>query len=260
MLIDAHAHLDLYDDSLESALDEIRRHEILTISNSMDPASYARNLDIGRRCDLVLPIFGVHPWSAPRYADRLEDLNDAIAASPMLGEIGLDFHFVADASQYPAQRTVFEFFLRAARAQDKIVNVHTTGAERQILDLLNRHGIGRAIIHWYSGPLDVFRELVALGAYFTVGAEVFRSPHIRAIARELPGRQLLVETDNPGGPKWLGMSGTPALIMRVVQSLAELRETTAEAMAQTVRDNFLELARGDPRLAYVLSRVSMKQE
>jgi TatD DNase family protein len=256
MLIDAHAHLDLYEGTLEPALEEIRRYKILTISNSVDPASYARNLEIGRMCELVLPIFGIHPWSAPRYADHLEDLNDAITSSPMLGEIGLDFHFVADTSQYPAQRTVFEFFLRAAREQDKIVNLHTTGAEREILNLLDRHNIGRTIIHWYSGPLDVFRELVARRAYFSVGAEVFSSPHIRALARELPARQLLVETDNPGGPKWLGLPGTPALIMRVLRSLAELRETTAEAMAETVRANIMALSRGDARLADVLARLS----
>ncbi len=65
MLIDAHAHLDHYGDELESVLMEITQHEIFTISNSMDPSSYRRNLEIAEKCRLVLPTFGIHPRRAP---------------------------------------------------------------------------------------------------------------------------------------------------------------------------------------------------
>jgi TatD DNase family protein len=255
VLIDAHAHLDRYEDTLEPALQEITRHSIFTISNSMDLPSYRRNLEIGEKCELVLPTFGVHPWNAPDYADRLEDLSEAIEQSPMLGEIGLDYHFVDDASQYPAQRKVFEFFLAAAKEQEKIVNLHTKGAESDVLHLLNRYDIRRAIVHWYSGPLDVFHELVARGIYFTIGVEVLYSEHIQTIARELPSEQLLTETDNPGGPRsFIGTLGMPLLIRDVVQALAELRKTTAEAIIQTVQTNFGRLIRDDPWLSDTYAR------
>ena len=256
MLIDAHAHLDRYEDVLESALEEIAQHSIFTISNSMDLPSYGRNLEIGEKCELVLPTFGVHPWNAPEYADRLEDLGRAIEQSPMLGEIGLDYYFVGDASQYPAQRKVLEFFLAAAKEQEKIVNLHTKGAESDILHLLNRYEIQRAIIHWYSGPLDVFHELVARGVYFTIGVEVLDSEHIQTIAREVPSEQLLTETDNPGGPKsFIGTLGMPLLIGDVVQALAGLRKTTVEVIIRTVETNFRRLVRDDPWLSDVCGRV-----
>ena len=255
MLIDAHAHLDRYEDVLESALEEIAQHSIFTISNSMDIPSYRRNLEIGEKCELVLPTFGVHPWNAPEYADRLEDLCRAIEQSPMLGEIGLDYYFVDDASQYPAQRKVLEFFLAAAQEQEKIVNLHTKGAESDVLQLLNRHEIQRAIVHWYSGPLKVFHELVARGAYFTIGVEVLYSEHIQALAQELPSEQLLTETDNPGEPKsFIGTLGMPLLIRDVVQALAKLRKTTAEAIIQTVQTNFVRLVRDDPWLSDISAR------
>jgi TatD DNase family protein len=250
MLIDAHSHLDLYEDTLESALGDIRQHNIFTVSNSLGLESYQRNLEIAQVCESVLPTFGVHPWFAPEYVDRLDDLTMAIEQSPMLGEIGLDYHFVEDASQYPAQRTVFEFFLGAAKEQGKMVNLHTKGAEQQVLDLLNRYGIQRAIVHWYSGPLDVLRQWVARGAYFTVGVELLYSEHIQTIARELPSRQILTETDNPGGPKGLlGKPGMPLLIRDVVEALAELKKTTAEAIMQTVEGNFARCIQGDPWLS-----------
>jgi len=256
MLIDAHAHLDRYDDLL-SVLAEIAQHRIFTLSNSMDRPSYGRNLEIAAQCALVWPSFGVHPWNAPEYADRLDDLGAAMAQSPLLGEIGLDHHFVEDAAQYPAQRQVCEFFLAAAREQDKIVNLHTKGAEEEILHLLRQYDLPRVIVHWYSGPLDVFRQLVARGVYFTIGVEVLYSAHIQTIARELPREQLLTETDNPGGPRGLiGKPGRPLLIKDVVRGLAEVRQTSAEDIEQTVQANFLRLIGDDPRLAAMRGRLA----
>jgi TatD DNase family protein len=256
MLVDAHSHLDRYEDDLESALAQIRQHRILTISNSMDLASYERNVEIAELSDLVLPTFGVHPWNAPEYADRLASLGDAIERSPMLGEIGLDHHFIEDESRYPAQRNVLSFFLAAAREQGKVVNLHTKGAEREVLDMLVQHGIRRAIVHWYSGPLDVFRELIAFGAHFTIGVEVMYSEHIQIVARELPEDRLLTETDNPGGPRSLtGSPGMPLLVGDVVRALAELRQTTYEDIAQTVRGNIVRLVQGDPWLSEIGARV-----
>jgi len=257
VIIDAHAHLDRYGDPLDSALKDMEQHGIFVVSNSMDLPSYGRNLEIGQRCELVLPIFGVHPWNAPAYAGRLEDLSEAVERSPMLGEIGLDYFFVEDALEYPIQREVFEFFLAAAGEQDKIVNVHTKGAEEDVLRLLERYDtFQRTIVHWYSGPLDIFREMAARGVTFTVGVEALYSEHIQAIARELPSRQLLTETDNPGGPKgFIGELGMPALIKDVIQALAELRGTTADAIVQTAEDNFLRLIQDDPRLEAIRATI-----
>jgi TatD DNase family protein len=82
-----------------------------------------------------------------------------------------------------------------------------------------------------------------------VGVEVLYSEHIQTIAQEVPSQQLLTETDNPGGPKgFIGALGMPLLIRDVIKALAELRGTTAEAIIQTVQDNFLALIRGDPWL------------
>jgi TatD DNase family protein len=254
MYLDAHSHVDRYDlvgeQALASALDEIRQHRILTISNSMDLPSYQRNLEIAERCRWVVPIFGVHPWQAPDYADRLDGLAEAIEQTPMIGEIGLDHHFVEDPSAYPAQRKVLEFFLDAAREQDKIVTLHTKGAEGQVLALLDQVDLPRVIVHWYSGPLDIFRELVARGVYMTVGIEVLYSEHIRTIAQEIPLGQLLTETDNPGGPSgFLSGPGRPVLIQEVVRGVAAARGITGEAILQAVEANWRALIGEDPRLS-----------
>lgn len=254
MLIDAHVHLDRYGERLDDALREIERERIFTVATAMDVPSYVDLLEIGRRSAWVLPTFGVHPRRAADYAHRLTELDRYIEQSPAIGEIGLDFHWVRDASTYPAQRRVLAYFLAAAGEQDKSVNLHTKAGEAEVLELLVKYDVKRAIVHWYSGPLDVMDAMIDYGCYFTVGVEVRFSDHIRHIARTVPDHLLLTETDNPGALPWLtknGEVGMPAAIRDVVEALAELRGTTRAAIEALVVANFRRLIDADPWLTDV---------
>jgi TatD DNase family protein len=246
MLIDAHVHIDKYGADLNQALQEIRAHDVFTIAVAVDVPSYKRSLEIGDECAFVLPTFGIHPRRAPEYVNRLSELNPFIEQSPAIGEVGLDFHWVKESSQYPAQLKVLEYFLAAAREQNKLVNLHTKGAEQKILNLLERYDIQRAIVHWYSGPQDILRALVQFGAYFTVGVEISYSETIQAIAREIPDHLLLAETDNPGGLKWLrGIVGMPTELQNVIRMLACVRGSSRETVRQIILANFLRMVEKD---------------
>jgi TatD DNase family protein len=246
MFIDAHSHLDRYSEDLEQSLYEINKHKIFTISNSMDLQSYERNLEIAVKSGFILPTFGVHPWNASEYINRLKDIDDAIAQSPMLGEIGLDYFFIKDTSQYPAQRKVFEFLLASANKLNKIVNLHTKGAEKEVLAILRNHNIQRAIIHWYSGPQDILKAMVNQGFYFTIGVEVLYSQYIRDIVAYLPAELLLTETDNPGGKRsFTETVGYPLLIRDITQKVADIKKLTIKATADMVRNNLTRLFLND---------------
>ncbi|GAB4197096.1 MAG: hypothetical protein OHK0022_15170 [Roseiflexaceae bacterium] len=250
MLVDAHAHLDQYDAvHAGRALGDLARHRVLTLSVAMDPASYARACALAERSPWVIPSFGIHPWRASDYAGQLDALQPLIDASPLLGEIGLDYHWVEDRTAFPAQRAVFEHFLAQARAQNKIVNLHTKGAEAEVLDALVRHRIERAIVHWYSGPLELAEALAARGALFTIGVELHSSPLIQELARRLPPELLLTETDNPGGLEWLtGEVGMPGHLPEVLGALARLRRIPLEELRAQIAANFHRLIAGDAAL------------
>ncbi len=141
MLIDAHVHLDKYGDRLDDALKEIANEKIFTVATAMDVPSYLELQEIGKRSNLVLPTFGIHPRRAAEYADRLPEISRYIESSPAIGEIGLDFHWVKDTSTYPAQRKVLEYFIAAAAEQNKFVNLHTKAGEKEILDLLEKYDV-----------------------------------------------------------------------------------------------------------------------
>ena len=249
MRIDAHLHLDIYGEDAAAAVAEIQEHRIFSISVALDPDAYAATKEFAGDCPFVLPAFGIHPWMAPDHVDRLDQLGALVAETPMIGEIGLDHHWVKDPEAYPAQMRVLEFFLAAARDQEKVVNLHTKGAEHEIAEALRRFETRRAIVHWYSGPMDAFRELADLGVYFTVGVEVLRSEAIREVARAIPPERLLTETDNPGASRWHATApGRPRLLLDVLSELARVVGRSTAAVEAEVHENFLALADGDDRL------------
>lgn len=256
MLIDAHCHLDRCEENLGHALQQIKQHRIFTISNSMDIISYKQNMKIATTSDFILPVFGIHPWNASEYVRCLKDLDQVVSESPIIGEIGLDYYFVNETSLYDDQREVFEYLLRAASSQKKIVMVHTKGAENETFELLRQYSVERAIIHWYSGPWHILEAMVGHGFYFTIGVEVLFSQHIQDIARYLPSELMLTETDNPGGYKSItGTVGTPLLIKDVIEKLAEIRETSEQTIVATVQNNLIRIGGNDSWLARLPSSI-----
>jgi len=250
--LDAHAHLDMYQDGGAKALGDIEANGILTISTAMNPGSYRATRALAETSPLVIPAFGVHPWEAPGYAHRLDELDADLKSAPVIGEVGLDFRYITDNTLYPAQERVFEYFLSHAGKTGKILNLHTPGAETGVAERLRARGITRAIIHWYSGPMDAFRALVEIGCYFTVGVDVLFSQQIQDIARRIPLHLLLTETDNPGAVMWSQNTddeGMPSLIIDVTRTLAEIHRMPAGDLALRVMENFHTLTRGDPYLA-----------
>src|SRR5262249_20057384 len=129
------------------------------------------------------------------------------------------------------------------------VNLHTKGAEYDVARMLDRFGVRRAIVHWYSGPRDAFETLVARDCYFTFGVETLHSASIQALAQTAPLVRILTETDGPEGLRWLtGEVGMPRHIHDVLQAIAHLRELSVTDVTSMVAANWQRLIAGDGRL------------
>lgn len=241
MLVDAHAHMDWYTDDLNDALAGIEKHRILTMAVAMDVPSYLKTMDIARSSSLIIPTFGIHPWEAPRYTDNLHELDGYLEDTPVIGEAGLDFHYVSDKGLYPGQMKVFEYQCAWAQRLAKPMNLHTKGAEREVLEMLQRFRINKSIIHWYSGPVGLIESYLAAGCYFTVGVDILnpRTPH--RIAEILPPDRILLETDNPDGYRWLAHEiGMPDLLLTIMDKVSEARGMTADELENRLWWNWRE--------------------
>jgi TatD DNase family protein len=255
MLIDAHSHLHHYPATrLPDVLHQMEQHAIQTLAVSVDLPTYLQSRALAAQSPLILPALGIHPWQATAQIHTLEAFTPYLAEAAVIGEIVLDFHWERDPATYPAQRHVLEFFLAAARDLRKPVNLHTKGAEGEILGYLRHYGIQGALIHWYSGDMATFEELVADGHYFSIGVELLFSEAIRAFASALPLSHLLTETDNPTSIPWLceehpsqqslwaahleDKFGMPSAILPVYEALATLKGISLPQLEGIIADNY----------------------
>lgn len=243
MLIDAHTHLDQYNiNELQKAIKEINEEQIITIANSMNPLSYIKNKDISKKSHFIIPTFGIHPWEAYKYEKKLDSIEKFIYETPMIGEIGLDFYWVKGQKNYESQIKVLKFFLKRGKMQNKIVNLHTKGAEREIVDLLYEYKIEKAIIHWYSGEEYALKKMIDRGCYFTIGVEILSSNKIQNIAKMIPLNKILTETDGPEGEEWInGKRCMPTKINEILNYLGKIKGISKKYMESIILQNFNKL-------------------
>jgi TatD DNase family protein len=242
MYIDAHTHLELFKNNIDEAINEINSFKILTIANSMDIDSYLKNKAYSQRSQYIKATFGIHPWKAAEYKGKLEDLIPFIEESEFIGEIGLDFFWVEDSDTYEAQRRVFNFILEESIKRNKVITIHTKGAEEEIYNMLNLYNYNKVIIHWYSGDIKILDKFIELGCYFTISVDLDYSKLSEEILARIPIDRLLVETDGPTALEWVnGDYGYPRVIIDVIKKVSERKAISTDELLEILEENFFRL-------------------
>lgn len=238
MYVDAHNHLELYGDKFNEALKDIRENHIITLACSMDEESYLFARSLSKDNQIIIPCFGVHPWRAHNNYKDLDRFEKYIKETPIIGEIGLDFHWVLERERYPNQLKVLKYFLEKAREYNKVTNLHTKGAEREILDLIKQYNLRTPIIHWYSGPVDLISKFIEYGCYFTISVDIGYSKLTEEIVKTIPIDRILTETDGPTALEWVnGEYGYPSYIKNIVNKISTIKNLPEKEVKKAIEDN-----------------------
>jgi len=203
----------------------------------------------------VVPSFGLHPWHvAERTPGWVEALRGQLAAHPGagIGEIGLDRW--VKGHDLELQTEVFLAQMAIAAAENRPATIHCLKAWGALRDLMERQPVPARgfLLHAYGGPMEMVKGFVKRGAYFSFNAYFLheRKSELREVFRELPLDRLLVETDAPDmlPPDDLNRhplsdeAGTPinhpGNIALAYESLARIRGTEVEKLAERVAENF----------------------
>jgi TatD DNase family protein len=258
-MIDSHCHLadavfaadleDVVARAKEAGLE--RALVVLEAGNGGEAAQAAR---VDALWPEVRVSIGIHPHQAKDFAadpERAADVVRAqIASTPSaraVGEIGLDYHY--DFSPRAVQQAVFRAQLRVARELDRPVVIHTREADDDTLTILNEEGGSslRGVLHCFTGTRALARAGLDLGFYVSLAGIVTfpKAGDLRDTARLVPRDRLLTETDSPflAPVPYRGKRNEPAHVVRVVDTLAELRGIAPRVLAEETTANFHALFR-----------------
>ncbi len=240
MLVDAHVHAHEYGNEVISSYCGSSNLALIAVSD--DYNSSVKTIKLCRACPNIVPAVGIHPWevgSKQSIESATKLVNELGNKVPILGEVGLDKKFVPNT--FNKQLEVFRVFLKYASEEGKGVNVHAAGAWSEVVRELSRNDVKVAIIHWYTGPKELLKEIESLGYFVGINAAIRIQKKMREIARVAPLEIILTESDGPYN--YRGLKLGPNLIPGTIRLIAELKGMKPEEVEEVVSSNFRRLLR-----------------
>ena len=225
--IDTHCHIYEFK-NIEAVIKRALEkgvYKIIAVGD--DPESNKQVLSIYEKYpNIVLPSIGYHPWEAAKatkkdieeFKRQVEENLEVIVG---LGEIGLDKRFVRGEEKLERQRMVFNVAVELAKEYDLPLNIHSMKTEKEILNILLKKDITKAVFHWYTGSYEVLRKIIEVGYYISVNLSLRYSSRAKEVANRTPLGLILLESDSPYYFK--GEYSTPEKVVKVAELLANVK-------------------------------------
>lgn len=249
-LFDSHAHLDIGKHSekeLRAMLERAFAEDlvgILAIAGATKVGEYALTLQLASEDPRLFAAAGIHPHAAsgatPDTLDKLRSILDHPRVFA-LGEIGLDYHY--NYSPPADQRRALAAQIRLAHQAKLPIIVHTREADADTAAMLQDEGASElgGVVHCFSSGAVLAKAALDLGLYLSFSGMITfpKAQDIRAVAAEAPADHILAETDTPflSPVPHRGKPNEPARVRHVVESLAQIRQSTVEEMAALTTAN-----------------------
>lgn len=238
-VIDGHAHLDGLED-LEAALVEARKEEVAAIIGvGMGRESNKKILAIAEQYPgFVLPAIGYHPWEIrkPEIEENLAFIEENLDRCIAIGEVGLDYRIRV---KRDLQKGAFDEIVRFSSEHRKPMILHCRGSHRDVLSIISKMGVEKAVFHWYSASLDLLVEIVEAGYYISGTPALTHSPPHQEAIREAPLERILLETDCP--VEHQGRTTRPRDVFITLREVSRLKELPLEEVAERTTRNVIDL-------------------
>jgi TatD DNase family protein len=245
-IIDTHTHL--CDSSFDTDLDAVLKRageagivSVLTVSETLDDAG--KNLALSEKHPVLRPLAGLYP----KYLDldkcetMIQFIRQHRDAWIGIGEVGLDFWVVKEASDREIQKDIFIRFVELSKALDLPLNVHSRSAGRHAIDLLLQYDARKVQLHAFDGKASAAMPAVEAGYFFSIPPSVVHSRQKQKLVKQIPLSCMLAETDSPVLGPIPNERNEPKNIRCVIESIARIKGVRCEEAADIVFQNTVKL-------------------
>ena len=240
MLVDAHCHLDWFDDK-KQVVEDAKQHGVTNmISCATNLNSIKEHLLLPEMFPEVKICLGLHPSDVLRMTksdieEGKEIVKKNLDKAVAIGEIGLDHKHAVSDEQKKLQKNIFLDFIEIGRAEKKPLVVHSRFCGKETLQTLKQNANTPVLMHWFTNTIDEINEAIDLGYFISAGPAVIQSIAVQKIAKEIPLSNLMLETDAP--VSFQGKKSTSRWIEWVAEKIAEIQGTSFKNVAETTTEN-----------------------
>ena len=194
-LIDTHFHLDYYKNH-KYMYDQINDLQQYTLCVTNSPEIYHSCRKLYSESKYVKFGLGYNPQHCLNCDFSAKTFLHEFSSTRYIGEVGLDYskRFIRSKKK---QLKAFEFICQRSAEENKILSIHSRLAEKDVLNILRKCGVSKAILHWYSGDLEIMHYLLETGYYFSVNSSMCSTENGRKVILNIPQNRLLIESDGP---------------------------------------------------------------
>ncbi|MBN1551263.1 TatD family hydrolase [bacterium] len=238
-LIDTHFHFtdEPYFTNQQRTLINLKFAGVVNIiSPSYNMESCHKNYNLKRLYPDLLVAYGIHPLFLPFDIAEIENL--LITGNPSaVGEIGLDARNTTSSNS--AQIDAFELQLNLAKTLKLPVIIHSVKRHAETLALLKKYLGLKGVIHRPSENWENMVRYTDLGYHVGLGSDLLHDGYkkVKTVAKKLPSRQILLETDLPYVPEF---KKDPFGLMNyddIVHVLSNLRQVKTSALIDQLWEN-----------------------
>jgi TatD DNase family protein len=118
--------------------------------------------------------------------------------------------------------------------------LHTVYEDAKLAcDVLEKHGHTKAHFHWFKGPEETIKRMIANGYYISITPDVIYESEIQQLVERYPLERMMVETDGPWpfeGP-FAGQMTHPSMMTASIEKIAEIKQLPEASVHQILTDN-----------------------
>jgi TatD DNase family protein len=235
---DFHCHIDLYPDPA-AMVAQCEKDRVVTFAVTTTPKAWPHNRKWTATSQFVHAAPGLHPELVAERYGEIALLEEYMADSRLVGEVGLDGS-PQHRKSWPRQQEVFVRVLKRAQALgERVISIHSRRAANEVVQMIAEHTTAErtlCILHWFSGSVRTAQKAAALGCYFSVNHRMLEHDRGLALVRSLPEERLLTETDGPFTSQG-DRKSVPADVLATTEQLAVLRNVSPSDMRRLLSAN-----------------------
>lgn len=243
-IIDTHTHIydKQFEEDFDDVIDRIENQLEGIVSIGFDLESSQKSIELAKKYNFVHAVVGVHPVDISKYNDEVEKEIEKLVLNEekvvAIGEIGLDYHWMADPKEVQAEG--FRKQMALAERVKKPVVIHTREALQDTLDILAEFPNVGGILHCYPGSYQAAKPF--LDRYFLGigGTLTFKNNRkTKELVEVLPLEKIVIETDCPylTPVPFRGKRNEPIYTKYVAEEIAKIKNISVEEVIKVTTEN-----------------------
>ena len=243
--IDVHCHIEMCKGKPEEIVKRAKKAGVsIMINQGVNTRANRKCLELASKLNEIKPALGIYPLDALKLDDeKLDEELDFIRKNRekivALGEIGLDFK--EDLTNRERQKEIFQKIINLSFELDIPLIVHSRKAEKECIEMLEKAGAKKVVMHCFSGNFGLVKKIIENGWFFSIPASIKFSEHFQKLVKECPISQLFCETDSPYLHPDKERDNEPMNVAESYKKIAEIKGISLKECEREIEKNYKRL-------------------